>query len=174
MNKKSYLILGGARSGKTKRALALADRYAAANSQKIYLATAEPLDQEMRQRIERHQAERQNSNWSTIECPLAITDIISQAKEDSIILIDCLTLWLSNIMHQNKDVQQYTTELTETIATTRAILIFVSNEVGLGIVPHTELGRTFRDEQGWLNQNIAQSVDHVEVMIAGLPLLLKP
>ncbi len=169
MTARSFLILGGARSGKTRRGLALAET----STRPIYIATAEARDDEMAERIAKHQTER-GDTWQTIEAPLHLTAAIRQADHpDAAILVDCLTLWLSNIMEHNHAIDLFTTELIAAIAETNAKLIFVTNEVGLGIVPDTPLGRHFRDAQGRLNQAIAAAVDRVELIVAGCSLVVK-
>ncbi len=166
----SALILGGARSGKTRRALTLAAPFA---GRKRYLATAQAGDAEMRDRIARHQAER-DAAWTTIEEPLALAKALrTHSTPDTLILVDCLTLWLSNVMLAGDDVTAQGAQLVATLPDCPGPVLLVSNEVGLGIVPDTPLGRTFRDAQGFLNQQIAAVVPRVEFMAAGLPLTLK-
>jgi adenosylcobinamide kinase/adenosylcobinamide-phosphate guanylyltransferase len=164
------LILGGARSGKSRRALALAEQF---GRRPIFIATAEALDDEMADRIRRHQEER-SGKWTTIESPLDLSSAIERASDiGDVCVIDCLTLWLSNLMHHGRDVSVETERLCKTIELSSASVVLVSNEVGLGLVPETPLGRTFRDEQGRLNQTLAKICDRVEFIVAGLPLALK-
>lgn len=166
----TYFILGGARSGKSARAQALAETLAPA---RCYIATAEPFDAEMRARIARHQAER-GAGWTTLDAPLALSAAIAaETAPGRVCLVDCLTLWLSNLMHYEHDVESAAARLAEAVAAARGPLILVSNEVGLGLVPETPLGRRFRDAQGRLNQRIAAICAHVEFLAAGLPLKLK-
>lgn len=166
----TYLILGGARSGKSRRALSLAE---STGERPVFVATAEPGDDEMLERITRHQTER-GPQWSTLDAPLDLVRAIEQAAQHGdVCIIDCLTLWLSNLMHAERDVQAETRKLCDTIAGSRIPLILVSNEVGLGLVPETPLGRAFRDEQGRLNQAVARVCDRVEFVAAGLPIKLK-
>jgi len=164
------LVLGGARSGKS----AFAERLIAeAASAQIYLATATAGDDEMRERIAHHRSRRGDS-WRTIEEPLALIETLT--REDhagSAILVDCLTLWLSNLMHAGRDVATESRQLAAFLCETKAKIALVSNEVGLGLVPETELGRAFRDAQGRLNQTVAAAVDNVAFIAAGLPLWLK-
>lgn len=161
------LILGGARSGKTAYALSLAV------APRTYVATAQALDTEMADRIARHKAER-GEDWSLIEAPLALPDAIRGAdKAGETLLIDCLTLWLSNLLYAQQDISEATEDLLSAIKTARAELIFVSNEIGLGLVPMEALSRQFRDAQGTLNQAIASASDRVFFVAAGLPLTLK-
>lgn len=164
------LILGGARSGKSARALQLAE---AGDKQRIFVATAEALDEEMAERIARHQAER-HADWETVEAPLELADAINRHdRRDTMLLIDCLTLWLSNLVHHGSDVEVEIIDLMIAIEEAAADIILVSNEIGLGLVPETKLGRDFRDAQGRLNQQIAASCDVVEFIAAGLPIRLK-
>lgn len=167
------LILGGARSGKSRRALTLAEPFA----RKVLIATAEALDAEMTDRIEAHRAER-DASWQTMEVPLdlpvAIVEAATNSPTDTVVVVDCLTLWLSNVMHAGRNAQTETADLIEAIQSCPAPLILISNEVGLGLVPDTKLGRDFRDYQGRLNQAIAATVDVVEFVAAGLPMRLKP
>ncbi len=165
----SWLILGGARSGKTRRGLGIAG----ASAPCIYIATAEPRDDEMRQRIDLHRAER-GASWTTIEAPLDLSAALAAAdKTAKGILVDCLTLWLSNLFEAGKSVDDETRRLIEVVSGMTATTVFISNEVGLGIVPDNALARAFRDAQGRLNQSMAAAVTHVELMVAGLPLKLK-
>ncbi|MEM6627767.1 MAG: bifunctional adenosylcobinamide kinase/adenosylcobinamide-phosphate guanylyltransferase [Pseudomonadota bacterium] len=166
----SFFILGGARSGKSRRALALAEELGAS---RVFVATAQAWDEEMSERIAQHKAER-GAGWTTIEAPLELVEVLDELKgECDVCVVDCLTLWLSNLMHHNRDVDAETAQLCAAIAASPIPIILVSNEVGLGIVPETPLGRTFRDAQGRLNQDVAAVCDHVEVLVAGLPLILK-
>ncbi len=173
------LILGGARSGKTTRALELASHAASQTASQsgaplIYIATAEAGDDEMTARIARHQAER-GPQWRTIESPLALAETLrANATPGNIIVVDCLTLWLSNIVLAESDVEAETQALCRSVEQTPAKLILVSNEVGLGIVPTSPLGRHFRDCQGRLNQAMAGIAGNVEFIAAGLSLRLKP
>lgn len=164
------LIIGGARSGKSAYALKLAE---AASKQCVFIATAEALDDEMAERITRHQDDR-GANWKTVEAPLALRDAIeAHANVTNVCLVDCLTLWLSNLMHADRDVEAETDLLVKGLQQAGGRVILVSNEVGMGIVPEHPLGRRFRDAQGRLNQRIACVSDRVEFVAAGLPLTLK-
>lgn len=169
MTGRSILVLGGARSGKTRRALAIADPFPV----RIYIATGEPRDAEMADRIARHRRERGES-WTTVEAPLDLPAAIADLPHGSAGVADCLTLWLSNLMGAGRDVASATEDLLSAIRACPATLVLVSNEVGLGIVPDTPLGRAFRDEQGRLNQAVAAVAAEVEFVAAGLPLRLKP
>ncbi len=159
------LILGGARSGKTARALALC-----AEPPHTYLATAQALDGEMETRIAAHRAER-GPSWGVIEEPLDIAAALRGVE--GTVLVDCLTLWLSNLMHHERDVEAETTRLIAALADTSNRVVLVSNEIGLGLVPMEKLSRDFRDAQGLLNQRIAAAADHVEFVVAGLPMVMK-
>ncbi|MFC7290422.1 bifunctional adenosylcobinamide kinase/adenosylcobinamide-phosphate guanylyltransferase [Hirschia litorea] len=163
-------ILGGARSGKSRRAQALCE---ALSLKRIYIATGQAFDVEMEDRIKRHQQDRDES-WTTVEAPLDLVKAVeTHAEPDNVVLIDCLTLWLSNLMHRERDIVLETANLIEALSLASGNIILVSNEVGLGLVPETPLGRAFRDEQGRLNQKIAAMADKVEFIAAGLPLSLK-
>lgn len=164
------LILGGARSGKSRRALTLAEQ---ASAQCIFIATAEALDEEMATRISHHQAER-GAGWETVEAPLDLVEAIAQAsRAGKVCIVDCLTLWLSNLMHHGRDIGDETERLCAELSQCVGEVILVSNEVGLGLVPETPLAREFRDAQGRLNQAIAAVCDTVEFVAAGLPIKLK-
>ncbi len=164
------LVLGGARSGKSRFAERLACESGLA---RVYLATATAGDDEMRARIAHHRAQR-GDGWRTVEEPLALTDALTrEAGEGRVVLVDCLTLWLSNLMHAVRDIEAETRALAEWLRGTRHPVLLVSNEVGLGLVPETPLGRDFRDAQGRLNQAIAAVVPEVAFVAAGLPLWLK-
>ena len=163
-------ILGGARSGKSRRGLALAEQIGA---RRVYVATAEALDDEMADRIAQHKAER-GQGWATIEAPLDLIPALEQAANDGdVCLVDCLTLWLSNLMHHERDVEAETARLCEYLPRSPRPIVLISNEVGLGLVPETPLGRSFRDAQGRLNQAVAAACEHVEFVAAGLPISLK-
>ncbi|MGN6311973.1 MAG: bifunctional adenosylcobinamide kinase/adenosylcobinamide-phosphate guanylyltransferase [Xanthobacteraceae bacterium] len=164
------LVLGGARSGKSR----FAERLACESSlSRIYLATATAGDDEMRARIAHHRAQR-GGGWRTVEEPLALVDALArEAGEGRVVLVDCLTLWLSNLMHASRDVEAEINALADWLRRTRHPALLVSNEVGLGLVPETPLGREFRDAQGRLNQAIAAAVPNVAFVAAGLPLWLK-
>jgi adenosylcobinamide kinase/adenosylcobinamide-phosphate guanylyltransferase len=164
------LVLGGARSGKSAFAEQLVRNSAL---KRIYLATATPGDDEMQARISHHRS-RRGDGWRTIEEPLELTPTLTrECAEDSAVLVDCLTLWLSNIMHAGRDVETETRHLTEWLTHAPCPIVLVSNEIGLGLVPETPLGRRFRDAQGRLNQAVAAAVPHVVFVAAGLPLRLK-
>ena len=161
-------FLGGARSGKSRLAQAAAEARAGPLA---YLATAEAFDDEMTDRIARHRADR-DARWTTIECPLALPEAIGAGRQGAM-LVDCLTLWLSNVMLGNHDVAARSADLLAAIDAARVPLFLVSNEVGLGIVPEHPLGRAFRDEAGRLNQAVAARVDRTVFVVAGMILPLQ-
>jgi len=169
------LVLGGARSGKSTHAerLVTGTLHGGAPRPAIYIATAEAGDVEMATRIMAHRA-RRGVGWTTIEEPLKLAETLEQAGiHGQPVLVDCLTLWLSNLMHAGEDVDQATDELVRSLDDHSQPVVFVTNEVGLGIVPDTPLGRTFRDAMGRLNMRIAERADRVILMAAGLPLVMK-
>ncbi|MCC2603589.1 bifunctional adenosylcobinamide kinase/adenosylcobinamide-phosphate guanylyltransferase [Sphingopyxis yananensis] len=162
-------ISGGARSGKSRYAQNLAESL---SPRPIYLATAQALDSEMQQRIVRHQQDR-DARWQNIEEPLDLAGALRRHdSEGRVILIDCLTLWLSNLMFADQNIREQRNALCALLPTLRATLIFVSNEVGMGIVPDNALSRSFRDEAGRLNQDIAALSHQAYFMVSGLPLRL--
>lgn len=165
------LVLGGARSGKTSFAERLSIR---AGSRPAYLATAEALDAEMRDRVESHQRGRA-VRFQTIEEPLALADaIIKVSTSHDVILVDCLTLWITNLLVAGEDVAGAVEELGSTlIQVKRSKVVLVSNEVGQGIVPDNAMARTFRDLAGAAHQRLAEICDDVYFIIAGLPMTLK-
>lgn len=167
MTARVSFILGGARSGKSARALALAEQV---SGPLTFLATAEALDDEMAERIDRHKAER-GPEWGLIEAPLDIASTV-QRHRHGVLLIDCLTLWLSNLMHHERVVDVETARLIDALGSSGRVIL-VSNEVGLSIAPENALARRFRDAQGRLNQAVAAAADHVVFIAAGLPLTLK-
>jgi adenosylcobinamide kinase/adenosylcobinamide-phosphate guanylyltransferase len=168
---RSILVLGGARSGKSRYALELAEAAARA---RLYLATGSAGDDEMAARIAMHRAER-GEGWTTLEEPLALAAALeAQARPDRVILVDCLTFWVANAMFAGRDLAGETKDLSAKIGMLKGPVVFVSNEVGAGLVPETKLGREFRDWQGRINQDVAAACDCVVHVAAGLPSLLKP
>ena len=164
------LILGGARSGKSREAEALVTTLPPPWR---YVATAQALDEEMRQRIALHR-ERRRAGWETHEAPLDLVGIIRELAQDAApILVDCLTLWLSNLLLGGHDIEAAITGLESVLDDAWAPVVAVSNEVGLGIVPDNALARRFRDEAGRLNQRLAARADRVLLMVAGLRLEVK-
>ena len=165
---KLTLVLGGARSGKSRHAEGL---ITASPPPWTYVATAEAGDEEMAARIKSHR-ERRGAQWRTIEAPRELAKALS-ACGDGPVLVDCLTLWLSNLMLAEANIEEETARLEETLAAANGPLVLVANEVGSGIVPSYPLGRRFRDVQGILNQRMAARAERVILMVAGLPLALK-
>lgn len=169
------LVIGGARSGKSSFALRSADSI---NGKKAYIATAQAFDSEMEQRIQRHKNERPD-DWSTIEEPLNIASAIGEAiNRYDVVLIDCLTLWLSNLMHAGRDIDKEIDRFVNFLKAPelrqdKYELFLVSNEVGMGIVPENSLSRQFRDFAGILNQKVAQAADEVYLMAAGIATRIK-
>jgi adenosylcobinamide kinase/adenosylcobinamide-phosphate guanylyltransferase len=163
------LITGGARSGKSQRA---ESRARAFPGQPVYVATAEALDAEMEQRIAKHRA-RRGTGWIEREVPLDLVEALIATDGGGARLVDCLTLWLSNLMHAERDWSRAVTELADALPRLNSPVILVTNEVGLGIVPDNALARSFRDAAGIMNQTIAAVADEVEFVVAGLPMKLK-
>ena len=161
------LVLGGARSGKSRQAEAMLTARA---GPWLYLATAQAFDDEMRARIAAHRDRRQDG-WTTREVPLDLAAAIAAAEHAA--LVDCLTLWLTNVILAERDVTAEVDGLVAACAAARMPLVLVSNEVGTGIVPDNALARRFRDEAGILNQRLAAVADRVVLVVAGLPLVLK-
>lgn len=169
-NPKNTLILGGTRSGKSSFAQRLAEEN---GGEWIYIATAEAFDAEMADRINRHRKDRA-PNWQTVEENRNIANVIrDKSSRGTILLIDCLTLWLSNLMMAKADIETEVDNLLSALDRAQGSVILVSNEVGSGIVPESPLGREFRDESGRMNQRIAATVQEVALITAGLPLWLK-
>ena len=173
------LVIGGCRSGKSSHALYLADRIG--NAGKIFLATCIPRDDEMHQRVSRHRAER-GAGWTAVETPVFLSEAIRDIGPNAdVLLVDCLTLWVSNLMMEHADpdapkdfLAVQTGRLMESLRAAACPVILVTNEVGAGIVPDNPLGRLFRDAVGQLNQQIAACVDQVIWMVAGIPVKIKP
>lgn len=163
-------VLGGAKSGKSAFAENLCEN---TGNQKIYIATGQAYDVEMTQRIAAHQNQR-DSSWQTVEAPLDLTAVLkSHDDKDNIILLDCLTLWISNLMMDERDFDLALTGLLDQIKIMQASLVLVSNEVGQGIVPENKMARLFRDQAGIAHQKIATLCDEVYFVTAGLPQKLK-
>lgn len=169
------LILGGARSGKSRHAEMLcADLATARSADLIYIATAQAFDDEMRTRIDAHRA-RRGSEWTTVDAPLDLPKAMADQR-NAVVLVDCLTLWLTNVILADRPVDDARADLLSALATAAensTSVVLVANEVGLGLVPETPLGRRFRDEAGVLNQSVAAAADRVTFIAAGLPLILK-
>lgn len=169
--KSSLLVLGGARSGKSAYAQARAETL---NGRLIYIATAQAFDAEMVDRIARHQADR-DTRWTTVEEPLDLpATIMANSRQDTVVLVDCLTLWASNLLLAEQDLAPAMHALTKSVRGCQGPLILVANEVGLGIVPDNALARQFRDYAGSINQAAAAAAGEVVMMFAGLPMTVKP
>ena len=168
-NRTLTFILGGARSGKSRHAEALATAFP---SPWAYIATAQAYDDEMRERIALHRS-RRGEGWITIDAPLDLMGAIETLPDHQPVLIDCLTLWLTNHMLAEHDVEAECRRLADALSRPRGPWFVVSNEVGLGIVPDNALARRFRDAAGRLNQQVAAVADGVLMMVAGLPLKVK-
>jgi len=162
------LILGGARAGKTRYAETLIK---ALPQPWTYVATAEIWDEEMAERIARHQADRSEKGWITREAPVEIWQALN---DPSPVLVDCLTLWLTNLMLGEHEIEAAMARLEQALEKRTAPTFLVANEVGLGIVPDNKLARDFRDQAGRLHQRLAARADRVVLMVAGLPLVVKP
>lgn len=166
-------ITGGRRSGKSSYALDLAESM---GEKRLYIATAEALDDEMKDRIARHREERGDS-WDTAEEPIDIVNILAHSKKYNVILIDCLTLWLCNIMHDGKPddetIMKHIQTLAESLTSSDTKIIAVTNELGLGVIPGDPLSRRFTDLAGIMNQRIAAAADRVVITISGIPLTIK-
>lgn len=169
-NFRSTLVLGGAASGKSAYAEDLVLRL---TGRPVYIATAQAFDGEMSDKIAVHQA-RRGAAWTTIEEPLDLAGAIAGADAPgAVLLVDCLTLWLSNLMADDRDIEAETARLVDTLGALQGQAVLVANEVGLGIVPDNALARAFRNRHGCLNQAVAAAADRVVFVAAGLPLALK-
>ena len=163
------LVLGGMRSGKSE----YAERLIEAHGPGVYIATAQVLDTEMAERVRRHR-ERRGDSWATVEEPLDLAETLgAHGATGRAVLIDCLTLWLSNLLAAGRDAEVETAALAAALARLLVPVVMVSNEVGLGIVPDNALARVFADAAGRLNQAMAAAADRVVLVSAGLPLVLK-
>jgi adenosylcobinamide kinase/adenosylcobinamide-phosphate guanylyltransferase len=178
------LIIGGARSGKTAHALALAQSLSAARGADVtYVATAQALDDEMRHRISLHRAERP-ATWRTLEAPTGLAQALRAHGEAGILVVDCMTLWLSNALLKDfrEDAptaplpawQAERDQFLQWLQAVRGDVLLISNEVGAGIVPLSPVARRFQDEQGRLNQQLAAMCDRVTLVVAGIPVPIKP
>ncbi|MBN9670432.1 bifunctional adenosylcobinamide kinase/adenosylcobinamide-phosphate guanylyltransferase [Roseibium aggregatum] len=168
---RATLVFGGARSGKSRFAEGLAVK---SGLEKIYVATGAAFDSEMAERISQHRLQR-GPSWTTVEEPLDLCPVLqAHCRADRVVLVDCLTLWLSNLLFSEKDPATETARLCEAVLALSGPCIFVSNEVGMGIVPENRLSRSFRDAQGRLNQDMARVCRQVVFVAAGLPLVMKP
>lgn len=171
--RRTALVTGGARSGKSRHAQAMAEAW---GPERVYLATGQAFDDEMADRIRRHQADR-GPGWETVEEPLALAAYLRSGRAAGRpVLVDCLTLWVSNLLFhhgEEADLQPLFEELTLAVAESPSPVILVTNEVGLGIVPDNALARRFRDNAGWLAQRLAARCEGVVLCVAGLPLVIK-
>jgi adenosylcobinamide kinase/adenosylcobinamide-phosphate guanylyltransferase len=168
------LVIGGCRSGKSQKALDLANELA--NERKLFMATCVARDDEMRSRVQRHQEER-GGTWQTLEIPVAIAEAITlHSPKVEVILIDCLTLWVSNLILQDDDLNRIAAaadHLAAAVENAACPVILVSNEVGCGIVPENALARRYRDAAGWVNQKMAAACQQVVLTVAGIGLRIK-
>lgn len=178
MNRLIY-ISGGCRSGKSAYAQELAESFP---GRRAYLATCPPIDAEMERRIERHQHQRKSRGWTTVEAPLNLNTAVQQAKDFDILLIDCLTLWINNLLYQAEQDGRFLTEqqigdhcdeLVQSCRQRGQTIIFVTDELGMGLVPSEASSRHYRDCLGHCNQTIAKLADEAVFIVSGLPLTLK-
>ena len=168
---RAALVLGGARSGKSAFAQRLAER---SSERRVYVATGFAGDDEMRERIARHRAER-GAGWTTAEVRTELAAFIgATAAPATVLLVDCVTFWLTNLMMADADIAAAIDALAHAAARAKGPLVFVTNEVGMGLVPETPMGRAFRDWQGRANQSLAAACDAAVFVAAGLPMQLKP
>lgn len=166
----SLLVIGGARSGKSRYAQSRAE---ALPGKPVFIATAQAFDDEMTDRIVRHRLDR-GPRWRTVEAPIDLADAIAaEARPGKVLLVDCLTLWASNLLLGERDHLAELDRVVAALRAARAPIILVANEVGLGIVPDNPLARAFRDVAGTINQRIAAAVDEACFLVAGLPMRLK-
>ena len=177
MTAETTFVLGGARSGKTRYGLSLCeDLHKERGLEPVYIASAQAFDDEMTDRIARHKQER-GPHWRTVEAPLALAETIrAESATGTCLLVDCLTLWLTNLMlgEMPQDLDAAGTELVAALREAHGPVVVISNEVGLGIVPENALARRFRDEAGKLNQSVAAACTRVVLVTAGIPLTVKP
>ena len=175
VKQKINFVIGGCRSGKSDYALKLADAVSSQN--KYFIATSVPTDGEMEKRVQKHQKER-GADWRTLEEPVDIDKAIDQySRKAGVILVDCLTLWVSNMMFRQWDqdqIETMTSKLEDSLKRSACPVFLVSNEVGLGVVPENMLARRFRDLAGFVNQRMAETADRVIMTVAGIPVTIKP
>jgi len=163
------LILGGVKSGKSRLALEMAKQFP---SPRLFVGTAEPFDEEMQEKIRRHQAER-GPEWETLEEPLALAKVLEMTSDYGVCLIDCLTVWLGNLWHYQFDLEKEIETFCQVLARASGNLILVSNEIGLGPLPGEKAVRKYTEALGHLNQRVAFVCDRVYLVVAGLALTLK-
>jgi adenosylcobinamide kinase/adenosylcobinamide-phosphate guanylyltransferase len=167
------LVVGGCKSGKSRIALTMADQISA---DKIFIATCVPTDDEMRERVTRHQAER-SSAWQTVECPIYLPEAVLQhSRPHRVLLIDCLTLWLTNLYLDSETqeaLMEQVQQLVQALAQSQGPVFLVTNEVGTGIVPENKMARQFRDLAGMMNQAVAACAQQVIWSVVGLPVVIK-
>jgi adenosylcobinamide kinase / adenosylcobinamide-phosphate guanylyltransferase len=171
--KKITLVIGGCKSGKSRLALRLAEKLSA---RRIFIATCVPFDEELKERVARHKEER-DGTWTTVDVPIHLPEAISgHDGKKTVLLVDCLTLWINNLLMASED-QRYIDDavdkLIEALSAARCPVIMVANEVGAGIVPENRLARLFRDAAGVANQRIAALADEVIYLVAGIPMTIK-
>ena len=173
-SRKTSFVLGGARSGKSLHAETLAKTQSTASGQLVYLATAQIFDEEMQARIDLHK-QRRGPEWVLAEAPVDLVDTLRRFEHpDNVILIDCLSVWMTNLIIGEHDIAAHRDSLIAHLATSISSLIFVASETGLGIVPENALSRQFRDESGRLNQMVARASDDVFFVTAGIAQKIKP
>ena len=172
--KEIVFVIGGCRSGKSSHALQTAEKMP--GSRKIYMATCVPQDDEMKQRVAKHQKER-SQGWETVEVPLELPEaILENSRKENVILVDCLTLWVSNLLMEaddEKKLEKMIAQLTATLEKAPGSIVLVSNEIGTGIVPENKLARHYRDLIGLANQAVAKTAGKVIWMVAGIPVTIK-
>jgi adenosylcobinamide kinase/adenosylcobinamide-phosphate guanylyltransferase len=171
--KETTLVIGGCKSGKSRHALELAQGY---GLRKIFMATCIPMDDEMKDRVARHKAER-DGRWLTLDVPTELAEAIAEHGVDgNVILVDCLTLWMTNLLMQPANAEPVAARVAALVAALKQAtcpVVLVSNEVGAGIVPENRLARQFRDAAGIANQEVAAAVDRVVWMVAGIANVIK-
>ncbi|MFB3926054.1 MAG: bifunctional adenosylcobinamide kinase/adenosylcobinamide-phosphate guanylyltransferase [Syntrophales bacterium] len=173
------LVTGGSRSGKSS----YAQRYAESlPGPRTYIATSPVIDPEMEARIRKHRLLRSASNWKTVEETIDLAAVVGRCRKENVVLVDCLTLWINNIMHEahrlgrdlkEEDIERESEILVDTCRTVQPVIIFVANEIGMGIVPDNPVSRLFRDLVGRCNQVVAAAADSVVLVVSGIPLKLK-